>query len=82
MNHNLDKKYLPETDLKMTKMMRLADKNLKMIADLKEKNGHNEWKDRGSQQRNDDYSKQPNGSFRMKNKISEIKNPLDEHVIR
>ena len=42
MNHNLDKKYLPETDLKMTKMMRLADNNLKMIADLKEKNGNNE----------------------------------------
>lgn len=42
MNHNLDKKYLLERDLKMTKMMRLADKNLKVITDLKEKNGHNE----------------------------------------
>ena len=42
MNHNLDKKYLLERDLKMTKMMRLADTNLKVITDLKEKNGHNE----------------------------------------
>lgn len=42
MNHNVEKKYILERDLKMTKMMRLTDKNLKVITGLKEKNGHNE----------------------------------------
>lgn len=73
MNHNLDKIYLLERDLKMTKMVRLADKNLKVITDLKEKMaimseeiGYISREDRSQ-----------NGILELKNKLSKMKKIID-----
>lgn len=72
MNHNLDKVYLLERDLKMTKMVRLADKNLKVITDLKEKMaimseeiGYISREDRSQ-----------NGILELKNKLSKMKKKI------
>lgn len=72
MNHNLDKIYLLERDLKMTKMVRLADKNLKVITDLKEKMAIMSEKI-GYISRED---RSQNGILELKNKLSKMKKKI------